>query len=92
MARQFDSGVMNYTIASADITIAFPENEVKCQWCKFCIHNEHLNRDRCFITEEEHLNRDRCFITEEILFSREIRGQRCPFSIINYVKSEDIEG
>lgn len=79
MARQFDSGVMNYTIASADITIAFPEKEVKCQWCKFCIHNEHLNRDRCFITEE-------------ILFSREIRGQRCPFSIINYVKSEDIEG
>ena len=78
MAKQFDSGVLNYTITSTDITVAFPEQEVKCQWCPFVRHNDGLNRNRCALTEE-------------ILFSLEITGHRCPLTIINYVKAEDLE-
>ena len=79
MARQFDSGVMNYTVAQCELTVYFPEEEVKCQWCPLIRHNDGLNRDRCGLTDE-------------IIVSREIRGRKCPLTIINKVKSEDIEG
>ena len=77
MARQFDNGVTSYTVASAEITVCFPEKEVKCQWCPFVRHNDGINRDRCALTEE-------------ILVSREIIGRRCPLTIINEVKAEDL--
>ena len=78
MARQFDSGVTNYTVAQCEITVYFPEEEVKCQWCPFVRHNDGINRDRCGLTEE-------------ILVSREITGLKCPLTIINKVKTEDLK-
>ena len=78
MARQFDSGVTSYTVAQCELTVYFPEDEVKCQWCPFPRHNDGLNRDRCGLTDE-------------ILVSREITGRRGPLTIINKVKTEDLE-
>lgn len=78
MARQFDSGVTSYTVAQCELTVYFPEDETKCQWCPLIRHNDGLNRDRCGLTDE-------------IIVSREIRGRKCPLTIINKVKTEDLE-
>lgn len=75
---KFDKGVSSYTFAQCDIQVAFPEDEVKCQWCPFIIHYDSLNRDKCSLTNE-------------ILFSREIVGHKCPLTIINTVNAEDIK-
>lgn len=78
MARQFDNGVDNYTVTKCELTVYFPEHEVKCQWCPLIRHNDGINRDRCGLTDE-------------IIVSREITGRKCPLNIINYVKAEDLE-
>ena len=74
---RFDKGVKFYTIAECEIQVNFPEDAVQCQWCPFVRHYDGLNRDKCSLTEE-------------ILISREIIGQRCPLTILNEVKTEDI--
>ena len=75
---RFDKGVTSYTFAEANIQVAFPEDEVKCKWCRFLRHYDGIDRDKCALTEE-------------ILFSREIIGYRCPLTILNNVKVEEIE-
>ncbi len=75
---RFDQGVSSYTFAEGIVEVAFPEDEVKCKWCKFMTHNDGLNRDKCFLTGE-------------ILFSRELIGQKCPLTVINEVKTEDLK-
>ena len=75
---RFDRGVTSYTFATAEIQVAFPEDEVKCQWCPFLKHYDTINRDRCQLTDE-------------ILFSRELIGQRCPLTIINQVNAEELK-
>lgn len=75
---RFDKGVTSYTFATAEIQVAFPEDEVKCQWCPFLKHYDTINRDRCQLTDE-------------ILFSRELIGQRCPLTIINQVNAEELK-
>lgn len=75
---RFDRGVTSYTFATAEIQVAFPEDEVKCQWCPFLKHYDSINRDRCELTDE-------------ILFSRELIGQRCPLTIINQVNAEELK-
>lgn len=74
---RFDKGVSSYTFTEGIVEVAFPEDEVKCKWCKFMTHNDGLNRDKCFLTGE-------------ILFSRELIGQKCPLTVINEVKTEDL--
>ena len=75
---RFDKGVTSYTFATTEIQVAFPEDEVKCQWCPFLKHYDSINRDRCELTDE-------------ILFSRELIGQRCPLTIINQVNAEELK-
>ena len=75
---RFDKGVSSYTYADVTISVCFPEDEIKCKWCPFVRHYDGLNRDRCDLTSE-------------ILFSTEIIGQRCPLTILNNVKAEEIE-
>lgn len=75
---RFDQGVSSYTFSEGIVEVAFPEDEVKCKWCKFMTHNDGLNRDKCFLTGE-------------ILFSRELIGQKCPLTVINEVKTEDLK-
>ena len=75
---RFDKGVTSFTFASAEIQVAFPEDEVKCKWCKFLRHYDGIDRDKCSLTDD-------------ILFSREIIGFNCPLTILNTVKTEEID-
>ena len=75
---RFDKGVSSYTYADVTISVCFPEDEIKCKWCPFVRHYDGLNRDRCDLTSE-------------ILFSTEIIGQRCPLTILNNVKAEEMD-
>ena len=74
---KFDRGVSFYTVAECEIQVHFPENDVKCQWCPFCKHYDGIGRDKCGLTDE-------------ILFSREIIGRKCPLTILNEVKTEEM--
>lgn len=75
---KYDKGVKSYTFAQCELQVAFPEDDVACQWCPFIIHYDSLNRDKCSLTNE-------------ILFSRELTGQRCPLTIINNISTEDLK-
>ena len=75
---RFDKGVSYYTFADLSIQFGFPEDEVKCKWCRFIRHYDSLDRDKCALTEE-------------ILYSKEIRGIHCPLVILNEVKAEDLK-
>lgn len=75
---RFDRGVSSYTMANLDLNVFFPEDEVKCKWCRFIQHYDGLDRDKCGLTNE-------------ILFSREIIGNQCPLVIINEIKVEDMK-
>jgi hypothetical protein len=77
MAGRFDKGVSSYTYADVTIQVAFPEDEVKCKWCPFIRHYDGLNRDKCSLTDS-------------ILFSQEIIGHDCPLTILNNVKTEEL--
>lgn len=48
--KSFENGVLFYTTGSAVIKIAFPEDEVKCQWCPFCRSEGDLKRYWCRLT------------------------------------------
>lgn len=75
---KFDKGVLYYTFAEYTIQIGFPEDEVKCKWCKFLRHYDGLNRDKCGLTED-------------ILYSTELRGLNCPLTILNSVETEELK-
>lgn len=75
---KFDRGVLSYTIATADITVSFPEDDVCCRWCPYLKHYDSIDRDRCIITND-------------ILYSRQIIGHNCPLVIINNVKAEELD-
>lgn len=75
---KFDKGVLNYSIATAEITVAFPEDDICCRWCPFVKHYESIDRDRCIITND-------------ILYSRQIIGYNCPLTVINKVTEGDLK-
>ena len=64
MAR-FDKGILWYTKATCNITVAFPEDDVKCKWCP------HLRAD-------ESNDRHFCRLTGGIVYSKEILADDCP--------------
>ena len=55
MAR-FDNGVSFYTKGIIRLSVNFPENEVKCQYCKFCRPEGELKRFWCRLTNEMIIN------------------------------------
>ena len=75
---KFDNGILTYTFAEVTIQVAFPEDEVKCKWCRFLRHYDGLNRNKCSLTEE-------------ILPTIELIGLNCPLTIINTVMTEDLK-
>ena len=75
---RYDRGVSSYTVCNLDIDVYFPEDEFKCKYCPFIKHYDSLDRDKCCITEE-------------ILYSREITGMRCPLTVMNQVKTEEMQ-
>ena len=74
---RFDKGITSYTVANLDMNIYFPEDEVRCRWCRFIQHYDNLDRDKCSLTNE-------------ILFSREFVGNNCPLVILNQVDAEEL--
>lgn len=75
---KFDRGVSYYTIADLSMQISFPEDEVKCKWCRFIKHYDGMNRDKCGLTDD-------------ILYSTELRGLNCPLVIINSINTEELK-
>ena len=75
---RFDRGVTSYTFATAEIQVAFPEDDVKCRWCPFMKHYDGLDRDKCELTNK-------------ILFSKELIGADCPLTIVNKVDVEELK-
>ena len=75
---RFDRGVSYYTFAETTIQVGFPEDDIKCKWCPFLKHYDGLNRDKCGLTDD-------------ILFSTELIGHHCPLTILNDVKTEELD-
>lgn len=75
---RFDKGVTKYTVATAEVTVNFPEDNVCCRWCQFLKHYDSIDRDRCMLTND-------------ILYSREIVGYNCPLVIVNEVSEGDLK-
>lgn len=75
---RFDKGVSYYTMMELTMEIGFPEDEVKCKWCRFLKHYDSMNRDKCGLTDD-------------ILYSTETIGHNCPLRFINEVKTEDLD-
>ena len=47
------NGVSYYTTGSAHITVHFPEDQVKCQWCEYLKNEQSANRNSCRLTGEK---------------------------------------
>lgn len=41
-----------YTRCTGSVTVYFPEDKVRCQWCPFCRNEDSLKRWKCLITGE----------------------------------------
>lgn len=64
----FENGVRRYTTGTMHIQVHFPEDEVKCFWCRFC--------------RKDDMGRHWCRITNEMLYNPQIgRGEECPIEI-----------
>ena len=50
MPKNFDKGVSFYTEGKAEISIFFPENDVRCLWCPFCRAEDAFGRFWCRLT------------------------------------------
>ena len=50
------NGVSYYTTGSAHITVHFPEDQVKCQWCEYLKNEQYANRNSCRLTGEKLLH------------------------------------
>ena len=64
----FEKGVKYYTKGKAEIYVRFPEDQVFCQWCRFCRRDE-MGRHWCRLTNE--------MIADP--WAR--RGQECPVEL-----------
>lgn len=45
-------GVSYYTTATATVKIHFPEEEIKCKHCRFCIGERTLDRYKCLVIND----------------------------------------
>jgi hypothetical protein len=51
--KDFKTGVGFYSTGKASITVFFPENEVKCQYChRFLRYEDYAKRYSCRLTDE----------------------------------------
>lgn len=65
----FDNGVSFYAKGKCDITVFFPNGEIKCQYCRFCRSESDLKRWWCRLTDEM------------IFFPFQGVGAKCPIEI-----------
>ena len=53
----YKNGVGFYTTGNASVTVFFPENEVKCQYChRFLRYEDYAKRYSCRLTDERLLH------------------------------------
>ena len=53
----YKNGVGFYTTGKASVTVFFPENEVKCQYChRFLRYEDYAKRYSCRLTDERLLH------------------------------------
>lgn len=63
---RFDAGVSFYDTGQITVTVAFPEGDRKCRWCRFCKQDNGI--------------RHRCTLTDRILYSTELIPDECPLT------------
>lgn len=68
MANRFDAGVSYYTNGTALVMVSFPEDEIKCRWCRF-------------LRQDAGSTRLKCVLTDEILYGPDLIGDHCPLKI-----------
>ena len=47
MPRAFEKGVSFYTKGTVEVSVFFPEDDVRCLWCPFCRAEEAFGRFWC---------------------------------------------
>ena len=52
MAKSFENGVSFYTEGKIELSVFFPEGDVRCKWCPFCRAEESLGRFWCRLTNK----------------------------------------
>ena len=52
MAKNFENGVSFYTEGKIELSVFFPEGDVRCKWCRFCRAEESLGRFWCRLTNK----------------------------------------
>lgn len=76
MDDRFKNGVSHYTIGRAVITIPFPEDCVRCQYCPYLKYEDYAKRHSCRITQEW------------LLYPFHGVGESCPIEIIEEEKND----
>ena len=70
MGKAFEKGVGWYTKGTAVVETNFPEDDVCCKWCRFCLRDRYDN------------SRQICNITGEMLYAPLYTvGEGCPLAI-----------
>lgn len=62
---RFDVGVKWYTTGTITVPVHFPEDDIRCKWCKYL---------RADVNGERY----KCTITNEILYTTATVGNDCP--------------
>ena len=52
MAKNFENGVSFYSEGKIELSVFFPEGDVRCKWCPFCRAEESLGRFWCRLTNK----------------------------------------
>ena len=73
---RFDRGINYYTIATTEVKVFFPEDEIKCRFCPF-------------VKWQEGTNQHRCRLNDKILYSVEIIGRDCPLKFNGEVEESE---
>lgn len=77
----YQSGVQRYTVGTVTVSNGFPNDEMRCKWCRFCHTDDSMRK------------RERCIITEELLYDINFIGTRCPMTFTkeaNHGQSGDL--
>lgn len=70
MSKIFEKGVSYYTVGAAEVKTHFPEDDVCCKWCRFCLRDRYDN------------SRQICVITGEMLYAPQYMvGEGCPLKL-----------
>lgn len=61
----FDHGVSYYTKGRATVSVGFPEEMVRCRWCRFLRYDKGCDRHWCGLTDRMIYNINAAELPEE---------------------------